>query len=367
MIKEEIDMSEINVKESKTKKKKRARKTSNLNNSLASTLKVVFAFFGILLVGTIVSRIMSSMLTPVIETQYASSGTLEHNILADVTITGDREIPVYVCSGVLVEEIYVSEGKIIEKGDKILRLNTEELQEIYLYKKIERKEMKQKSWYASDEERKIDELSIEKADEELAQLETIIAQEGTVYASFGGMVSEVRQKVGEESIDGAAVVVTQEADIYTMKINVSHKQKEYVALGDVAIVQLGEVSVSSEVSAVYEEIGNPQHYIAEVQVSGDKFHIGDVVLVDIVHISKKYDFVIPICAIRSDKTGNYILVVREKETILGTEQVASKVQIKVGEINTEYVGANSDALSTNDRIIINSNKQVDVGDTVREK
>lgn len=366
-------MSEINkienidIKNTEHEIMKKTGKTSKKKNSSLSIFKIVLVFFCVLLIGTVVSRVLSSVLTPVIETKYASSGTLEHNTLTDVTITGDREIPVFVCAGVVVEEVYVSEGEIVEKGDKLLRLNTVDLQELYLCKKIERKEMKLQNWYASDEEQMADELRIEKADEELVQLETLIAQEGIVYVSFGGMISEVRQNVGTTSIDEAVVVITQEADIYTLKISVSQTQKNYIAEGDTAIVQAGEVSVSSEVTAVYEEIANPQHYIVEVQVSGDVFHIGDSVLVNIVHVSKKYDFIIPISAIRSDTTGNYVLVVREKETMLGTEQVASKVQVKVVETNTDYVGVNSDALSTNDKIIISSNKQIDVGDTVREK
>lgn len=373
----EVEKTEtIDIKESKHvtkeehKKHKRRRETREdckKRYSSLSAVKVALIFFGILLFGTVVSRLASSMLTPVVEAEYVSSGTIEHNILADVTVSGDRKVPVYVCSGVLVEEVYVSEGEVVEKGDKLLWLNTDSLQEIYLKKKIARKGMKLQYWYASDDERVLDELKMEMADTEIAQLETHIAQEGIVYASFGGMISEVRQNVGSKSIDEAAVVITQEADTYTLKISVSQTQKNYIAEGDNAIVQAGEISVSSEVTAVYEEIANPQHYIVEVQVPGDVFHIGDSVLVNIVHVSKKYDFVIPVSAIRSDTTGNYVLVLREKETLLGTEQIASKVQIKIGETNEEYVGANSDALSINDKIIISSNKQIDVGDTVREK
>ena len=47
--------------------------------------------------------------------------------------------------------------------------------------------------------------------------------------------------------------------------------------------------------------------------------------------------------------------------------VASKVLIKVGASNTEYVGIKSDGLSDKDKIIINSNKHIDAGDVVREK
>ena len=49
------------------------------------------------------------------------------------------------------------------------------------------------------------------------------------------------------------------------------------------------------------------------------------------------------------------------------ELVAVKVQIKAETSNAEYAGADSDALSQKDKIIINSNKPLEAGDTVREK
>ena len=95
--------------------------------------------------------------------------------------------------------------------------------------------------------------------------------------------------------------------------------------------------------------------------------MGDSVLVNITHTYEKYDFVVPISAVYSDVSSSYVLVLKEKETMLGTEMVASKVLIKVGASNTEYVGIKSDGLSDKDKIIINSNKHIDAGDVVREK
>lgn len=336
-------------------------------NSILPAAKAVLVFFGVAFCGTVISRFTSSVLTPVVETESVSSGTIDHNILADAMVSGDRKVPVYVCPGIMVEEVYVSEGGTVEKSDKLLRVNTGRLMEAYLDKKIERKGMKLSGWYASEDERQADELRIAAADEELATLEMLVEQEGIVYAPFGGMVSEVRQKTGSISTEEAALILTQEADTYKLRVSITEEQKEHTTAGDKATVQTGETPVSAEVTAVYEETGNPQHYIAEVQVPGETFRIGDSVLVDILHTSGKYDFIVPLSALRSDAAGSYVLVAREKETFLGTELVASKIQIKVGDTDTEYAGVASDALSADDRVIISADKQIEAGDTVREK
>lgn len=332
-----------------------------------TVIRVLCLFFGAAVLGTIISKCTSSVLTPVVETEYASSGTIEHNILSDAVVTGSQEIPVYIPAGIRVEEICVTEGQLVQEGDILFRLNVDEVEEAYLNKKIERKSMKLQGYYSSEEARSLDELRIAKADEELAYLEELVQKEGNVCASFGGMVSEVRQQVGCVTTDAAVLVMNKEADQYTLKIHIRDTEKNYVSAGDKATVQNGTVSATGTVAAIYKDTDGSNQYTVEVQVAGDSFQIGDSVLVNMVHTSDKYEYVIPLSAIRSDAASQYVLAAREKETLLGTELVAVKVQIKVGTSNAEYAGADSDALSQKDKIIINSNKPLEAGDTVREK
>ncbi len=330
-------------------------------------VRVAIWFFGVVILGTILSRVTSSILTPVVEAKYVSSGEIEYSIISDATVAGDKNIPIYVCAGVMVEEIYVTEGENICIGDKLLRVNVDELTALYLNKKIERKDMQMLYWYASEDERKADELKISMADDNLDKMKLLIDQDGIVYATSGGVIAEVRQSIGTKTSNDAAFVITEESQDYTLKINITEQQKENVQIGDKAVVQCGKSSATSEVKSVYADNSNAQNYIVEVKVSGETFHMGDSVLVNITHVSEKYDFIVPISAVHSDALSSYVLVLKEKETMLGTELVASKVLIKAGASNTEYVGIKSDGLSDKDKIIINSNKHIDAGNIVREK
>lgn len=323
--------------------------------------------FGVVVLGTVISRFTSSVLTPVVETEYASSGTIEHSIISDAVVTGSQEVPVYIPAGIRVEEICVTEGELVQEGDTLFRLNADELEETYLNKKIEHKSMKLQGSYPSEDARSLDELRIAKAEEELAYLEELVQKEGNVCAAFGGMVTEIRQQVGCAASDEAALVMGKEADQYTLKIHISDAEKNYVSTGDKATVQDGTVSATGTVTAIYKDTDGSGQYTVDVQVAGDSFQIGDSVLVNMVHTSNKYEYVIPLSAIRSDAASQYVLVAREKETLLGMELVAVKVQIKAETSNAEYAGADSDALSQKDKIIINSNKPLEAGDTVREK
>ena len=347
--------------------RQRIRKERAAMRKKGTVIRVLCLFFGVVVLGTVISRFTSSVLTPVVETEYASSGTIEHSIISDAVVTGSQEVPVYIPAGIRVEEICVTEGELVQEGDTLFRLNADELEETYLNKKIEHKSMKLQGSYPSEDARSLDELRIAKAEEELAYLEELVQKEGNVCAAFGGMVTEIRQQVGCAASDEAALVMGKEADQYTLKIHISDAEKNYVSTGDKATVQDGTVSATGTVTAIYKDTDGSGQYTVDVQVAGDSFQIGDSVLVNMVHTSNKYEYVIPLSAIRSDAASQYVLVAREKETLLGMELVAVKVQIKAETSNAEYAGADSDALSQKDKSIINSNKPLEAGDTVREK
>ena len=82
--------------------------------------------------------------------------------------------------------------------------------------------------------------------------------------------------------------------------------------------------------------------------------------------SKKYGTCVPLAALRQgDGDSYYILVVTEKETVLGEELTAKKVDVKVEKRDGEYAAVSDGSLGRNDKIIIDSNKTVEDGDRVR--
>lgn len=125
--------------------------------------------------------------------------------------------------------------------------------------------------------------------------------------------------------------------------------------------------MNTEVTAVYSDATNEQGHIVETVISGELVNVGDSVLADISHQSEKYDFVVPVSAIYADVVGSYVLVERSKDTILGTELVAAKVYVTVGDTNNYEVGIKKSSLTGDDRIIASSDKKIEAGDTVREK
>ena len=139
-------------------------------------------------------------------------------------------------------------------------------------------------------------------------------------------------------------------------------------MGDAVIVSSGEEKKENvEVEGLTKDIDNGELYNVTFTVSGDTFDIGNNVNVIIRHMTEKYATVVPLSAIRSDSNQSYVLVVTEQDTLLGTENVAKKVYVKLGENNNEYAVIVGNSLSSQDKVIVGSNKNVESNDVIRER
>lgn len=330
-------------------------------------VRIIIIFLVIVIAGTVMSRFASNTLTPKVEIMYASSGSISRDVVQDVMIESDSRTPVYSYPDLLVQAIYVHTGSYVKKGDKLMKIKAEELSSTYLTKKLERKNLKEQYVYAWGDERVLVEANIADVDRQLNYLEKLTANEGVIYSEVEGLVSEIRVDVGSRTTEEAAFVVMESSDEYTVRIPVTSEQKSYIEKGDKVILHINDTSVNTEVTAVYSDATNEQGHIVETVISGELVNVGDSVLADISHQSEKYDFVVPVSAIYADVVGSYVLVERSKDTILGTELVAAKVYVTVGDTNNYEVGIKKSSLTGDDRIIASSDKKIEAGDTVREK
>jgi len=73
---------------------------------------------------------------------------------------------------------------------------------------------------------------------------------------------------------------------------------------------------------------------------------------------------LPLSALRSDSSGDYVLVIREKKTVMGLEHTVTKVAVTVLSRDSEQMSIES-ALLKDDLVVVSSNKPIAEGDRVR--
>lgn len=99
-------------------------------------------------------------------------------------------------------------------------------------------------------------------------------------------------------------------------------------------------------------------------VSGQTLTAGSKATLEITGQSSQYRVVVPISALRSVNGKTVVYVVRETETVIGTEQRIVAVDVQTRE-TTPSSAAIEGALSPEDRIVSSSNKPIAEGDRVR--
>ena len=95
--------------------------------------KKAFGIFGgflaVMLVFTILSRAASGASMARVETVRISTGTIDHRVSASGRVEAGKEVAVYTEGAQRVEEIFVREGQMVEKGEVLFQISLSELEE----------------------------------------------------------------------------------------------------------------------------------------------------------------------------------------------------------------------------------------------
>ena len=81
-----------------------------------------------------------------------------------------------------------------------------------------------------------------------------------------------------------------------------------------------------------------------------------------VYSTDEYSGTIPIGALRSDMVQDYVLVIVEKNTVMGKEKIAYRVNVEVVDKNDAFAAID---FTGSEEIIIKSSKPISDGERVR--
>ena len=239
----------------------------------------------------------------------------------------------------------------------------------------------------------IDDLNINAQAKEIEKQRTKVAEleEKTVAtelrAEHGGMVTVVNAKAGSPTQpDTILAQIAVDREGYVAEIMLTKEQAKDIRIGNTA-----DVTYTSTIGAdVTATVGSIRDDIAgiggDMGVGGDMggggggasgaagkvvvFNLeGDVTIGETLNFilsqsSKEYEIIVPSNAVRTDSNGEFVLVITEKGTPLGTRYVATRVSVSVIE-SDDINSAISGGIMPYDSIITYSSKVVEPGDYVR--
>lgn len=212
-----------------------------------------------------------------------------------------------------------------------------------------------------------DSLKIEEYNKELAKLQPLLDASGKIVSEKEGIVTSVVAENGGVTTDTIASIADKNEG-YKFVGEIDKSNRTLVKQGQTVALNLGSSGIIENltIDSISKNDNNPDTLKVTVVLPvgiGEIDESGEII---VSSKSKKYGTCVPLAALRQgDGDSYYILVVTEKETVLGEELTAKKVDVKVEKRDGEYAAVSDGSLGRNDKIIIDSNKTVEDGDRVR--
>lgn len=186
-----------------------------------------------------------------------------------------------------------------------------------------------------------------------------------VAAPADGTVLSVEADIGDRTTGGEILRIAAHDGGYRFRAQIGEEEAGYVAIGDTV-----EITIRGEEHYIEGEIESilvrGDEGIAEITASlpEGEYTVGISATMEIGKRSESYNTCLPLEAVCKDTKGDYILVVRESNTVLGKEYTAVRIPVTVLDHDAANAAVTG-ALMSGDMVITGSNKPVDYGDRVR--
>lgn len=222
---------------------------------------------------------------------------------------------------------------------------------------------------ASNSSDRINEITYEQMELQLEKLEKLQEEGGRVCAPSDGLVTGISVQTGGMTTDTTAILLADLSKGCSFVGEITEDQEQYIGTGDLVTLTGSSKNKKFEelpVAAVTADEENEGIFRITVQIPEDTLELGAAATLEFTKKSEAYPICVPISALYLDeKNMPYVLVTDEVDSIMGTELTARKVSVTVLEQNESYAALAEGAVSSQQEVIVSSDKSVDDGSRVR--
>lgn len=210
-------------------------------------------------------------------------------------------------------------------------------------------------------------LDIEAQKKKIDELCVIYDNGGVAKSDKAGTVLETQNSY-EKTSELPVVKLADTGGGYEAEFSILEKETEKLNVGDkVDIIDNSSKYYSDMLEGKIIEISEPEvDETCKVKISlpDKKWKQGQTLDIRVPRSRESFQTCIPISGLRSDNSGYYVLVSESKSTILGTENVLTKIPV-ILEAKDESNAAISGAFSYEAEVVIGSDKPIENGSRVR--
>lgn len=199
--------------------------------------------------------------------------------------------------------------------------------------------------------------------EEMDEINKIIKADGKIFSPIDGTISKNELTLGATITGGEKLLIATGG--YELLMTADKEDMEQFSVGNEILIKMNNDNEDITTQIENIELPDENGSVRFTALLPEGNYREDASLAyEMKQDSKKYPMCIPIQAVREDMEGTYILIVKEKDGVLGKEQTAFKISITVLSQDLKNA-AISAALSEDDRVIVGSSKNIEEGDRVQ--
>jgi len=215
--------------------------------------------------------------------------------------------------------------------------------------------------------KKSTELDILLKTTEINKLNELCAMGNIITAESNGIIDEIYIKEGEKTTGSNLISLIPDKSKVLYKATLDGEKAKYIKAGDSINVTLAgkQVPIDNVVVKSVRNVDDGKSMVEIIADMPDGTEASNGMSASMKHVKRtdEYDRIIPITSLRSTSQGDYILVVKETNTVMGNEKSAYKLDVTVADKDSSFAAITN---GLNDEIvIINSNKPISEGDRVR--
>ena len=200
----------------------------------------------------------------------------------------------------------------------------------------------------------------------LEQIKLFGMQDGVITAPVDGTVKSVNEVFITQD-NGSILTLSRADQRFQFTANVEQKTAGQLSAGDTGQLFYTIGGITQSIQVQISSIGVPNKD-GQVQViawlENGTFSSGIAGTLELEKSSGRYQAVLPVSALRVVGGKTVVLVVREKQSVLGTEQTIEEIDVVIKEQNMESAAVEG-GFFPDDQIVIQTSKPIGKGDRVR--
>lgn len=220
----------------------------------------------------------------------------------------------------------------------------------------------------TDSTGEIDAITQEQAQMQLEKLERLLEADGKVMAPVDGVIMKINLTTGDKTPDGTAILLSDLESGNRLVVQVPSGQDKYIARNDTVTVKAeGKKKEWKELTVDTVRVNEENKDLLDViiQLPADSLEAGEAAAMTATRSSESYDCCVPIQALHVEDGKYFVYVVNETESILGKELTVQRIDVTVLDKNETSAALTSGSVSSEQRIVLSSDKEISAGSRVR--